>query len=127
MQKITSKVGTTVPKFIEETLPSHSCENIQKMFCEKLSLCKDSMSSTSVLKKPTDTMNQFINNVISESGSTFLSQIGADPKLIEEVLGKMGLKAECKIKEARRLEKYKNRDTDEHRQCLPLLITDLDR
>ena len=123
MQKISSKVETTLPKFIEETVPSYSCENTQKVFCEKLPMCKDSMSSTSVLKKPTDIMNQFIINVISESGSTFLSQIESDPKLIEEVLGKMGLKVECKIKEACRLEKYKNRDTDEHRQCRPLLIS----
>ena len=35
----------------------------------------------------------------------------------------MGLKAEGTIKEARRLGKYKKPDTDERRQCRPLLIS----
>ena len=67
-------------------------------------------------------MNQFIINSFSESGSTFLSQIESDTKIIEEVLDKMGLKAEGNIK-ARRLGKYKNPDADERRQCRPILIS----
>ena len=52
------------------------------------------MSSTSVAKKPTDTMNQFIINGIPESGSTFCSWIESDAKDIDEVLEKIGLKAD---------------------------------
>ena len=63
-------------------------------------------------------MNQFIINGIPETGSSFLPQIESDTKIIEE----MGLKAEGNRKEARRLGKYKNPDTDERRQCRPLLI-----
>ena len=123
MQKINSKIKTTVPKIIEETLPSHIRENTEKVFCEKLPMYKESMSSKSVVKKPTDTVNQFIINGIPEFGSTFLSQIESDAKIIEEVLEKMGLKAEGNIKEARRFGKYKNPETDERRQCRPLLIS----
>ena len=79
--------------------------------------------STSVEKKQTDTMNKFIINGIPESGSSFLSQIESDTKIIEEILEKMGLKSENNIKEARRLGKHKNPDTDERRLCRPLLIT----
>ena len=85
------------------------------MFCEKFPLYKESISSTSVLKKPADTMNQFIINGLSETGSSFLPQIESDTKIIEEVLYKMGVKSEGNIKEARRQGKYKNRDTDERR------------
>ena len=68
-------------------------------------------------------MNQFIINGLSETGSSFLPQIESDTKIIEEVFYKMGVKSKGNIKEARRQGKYKNRDTDERRQCRPLLIS----
>ena len=123
MQKINSKIESTVPKIIKETLPSHTCKNIEKVFCKKLPVYKESTSATSVVEQPADTMNQFIINSIPETGSSFLSQFESDTKIIEEVLDKVGSKAEGNIKEARRLGKKKIPDTDECRQCRPLLIS----
>ena len=50
MQTINSKIESTVPKNIEETFPSHIRGIIEKVFCEKLPLYKESISSTSVVK-----------------------------------------------------------------------------
>ena len=68
-------------------------------------------------------MNQFIINSIPKTGFSFLSQFESDTKIIEEVLDKMGLKAEGNIKEGGRLGKNKIPDTDERRQCRPPLIS----
>ena len=123
MQKIYLKIKITVLKIIEESLPSHFSEVIEKVFCAKLPMYKESMSSTSVVKKPIDTTNQCIINGIYESGSTFLSQFESDTKIIEDVIDKLRVKSEGNIKEACRPGKHKNPDADERRQCRPLLIS----
>ena len=111
-----------LPKNLSDTLPTALTENVQKAVTDSLQSYRDALQKESThVKQSTDL--QFVINGVPENESSYLKQLDAHSKVVDEAVQHIGLHPSGNLSSVRCLGKRLNPESNQPRKYCPLLIT----